>query len=538
MGGCYHAFPADMDGDGDVDVLAQSTLNYEVAWFENDGSGGGWDVHMVSDNYALLRCAYPGDLDGDGDMDVAGANGSYLHKGIEWWRNDDGVGDSWTRFYVDDQYGQSGFVCCADINSDDTLEVIAPSYIPPNEIAWWESSTTPSDSMWEKHVVSSSTEDCWELFTVDLDQDGDMDILCANSDYNDGLSFLENTDGIGLSWSKHKIGDYWALGYSVHAGDIDNDGDYDVVYCDREALEVSWWENVDGSCTNWEERVVASNLDEPHGVYAADLTDDGFVDILAAVWEDNQLYLYRNIDGTGLEWAVYLLCSGWWFEDVDVADFNGDGFTDILAGATGGVEVSWHEICGYSSGWLQSSILDVTGYPQWDSITWVSEEPPGTDLFFQVKSSNDWENMGVWCDTIFEPGSLAGYVDSTHRYLQYRVSMTSDSRFGTPVLDEVRFYWSNLGIEGGSIGEEFVITAVPNPSGGGVSIEVPSMYSEEVELLVYDLSGKLVRRLTERDGNSFFWDCSDSSGDDVPSGTYIIRGVAFERSASVRFVKL
>ncbi|MCD4776865.1 MAG: FG-GAP-like repeat-containing protein, partial [Candidatus Aegiribacteria sp.] len=110
MGGCHYTFPADMDGDGDVDVLAQSTDNYDVAWFENDGSGGGWDTHMVSDSYGVIWCAYPGDIDGDGDMDVAGANPSYLHKGVEWWRNDDGIGDSWTRFYVDDQYGSPNFV--------------------------------------------------------------------------------------------------------------------------------------------------------------------------------------------------------------------------------------------------------------------------------------------------------------------------------------------------------------------------------------------------------------------------------------------
>ena len=443
MGGCYYAFPADMDGDGDADVLAQSTLvstSYKVAWFENDGSGGGWVTHIISNNYPVFRCVYPGDLDGDGDMDVAGANGSYLNKGIEWWRNDDGAGDSWTRFYVDDQYGQPGFVCCADINSDDTLEVVSPSGTTPNQIAWWESSTIPPDSVWEKHVVSSTTDDGWELYPVDLDKDGDMDILCASLDYNNGLTFWENTDGVGLSWTEHSIGDYWALGYSVHAGDLDNDGDYDVIYCNREAREVSWWENLDGSCTSWEEHILASDYEWPQGVHAADVSNDGFVDILVAVWEDNQLYLFKNIDGTGLEWAVYLLKSGWWFTDVDVADFNDDGYTDILAGATGGVEVSWHEISNYSSGWLESSILDVTGYPQWDSIAWTAEEPPGTDLFFQIKSSNVWEDMGVWCDTIFEPGSLAGYIDSTHRYIQYRVGMTTESRFGTPVLDEVRFY--------------------------------------------------------------------------------------------------
>ncbi|MCD4700729.1 MAG: VCBS repeat-containing protein, partial [Candidatus Aegiribacteria sp.] len=140
LGGCHYAFPADMDGDGDVDVLAQgdySTTLYKVAWFENDGSGGGWDIHIVSENYPKIWCAYPGDIDSDGDMDVLGANSAFLYRGVEWWRNEDGSGDSWTRFYVDDQYGDPNFVCCADINNNDTLEVVAPSDISPYQIAWW-----------------------------------------------------------------------------------------------------------------------------------------------------------------------------------------------------------------------------------------------------------------------------------------------------------------------------------------------------------------------------------------------------------------
>jgi hypothetical protein len=116
--------------------------------------------------------------------------------------------------------------------------------------------------------------------------------------------------------------------------------------------------------------------------------------------------------------------------------------------------------------------------------------------------------------------------------------MTSDSRFGTPVLDEVRFYFSSMGIEGGSTTEEFVITAVPNPSCGGVSIVVPSIYAEDVELFVYDLAGKVVRVLSERNGSTFIWDGHDSSGHEAPTGTYIIRGIVEDRTATVRFVKL
>jgi flagellar hook assembly protein FlgD len=95
-----------------------------------------------------------------------------------------------------------------------------------------------------------------------------------------------------------------------------------------------------------------------------------------------------------------------------------------------------------------------------------------------------------------------------------------------------------MGIEGGSGSEEFVIIAVPNPSAGGVSIVVPSLYAEDVEVFVYDLSGKVVRVLSERNGSTFLWDGRDSSGHEAPAGTYIIRGVVEDRSATVRFVKL
>ena len=538
MGGCWHAFPADMDGDGDTDVLASDAGSgslYWMGWFENDGTGGGWAVHTVSENYPVYKCVYPADMDNDGDMDIVSTNPAVGELYIEWWRNDDGIGETWTKFIIADDT-KTFFVCAEDIDGDSLPDVAAPLIESgsTDNIEWWGSLTSPPDSLWETHLVYGAMDRGEELFLIDLDQDGDMDIISACWEQH-GLYWWENLDGEGLSWTGHEIGNAMSFATSCHAADIDGDGDYDVVYSDSEHEEVEWCENLNGSGTSWARHLLDDEF-WPEGVHAVDVTDDGHTDIIAAV--RYAIYLYRNIDGSGDEWVRISVNQGSWFMDVDDADFNGDGRTDILSSALNNYEVSWHEISGYSSGWLESSILDVYAYPQWDSIAWTAEEPVDTDLFFQMRSSNDWEDMGNWCDSIFEPSSLVGVIDSTHRYIQYRVGMTAENEFDTPILDEIRFYWTYLGIEGGEGDIEFSLTAAPNPSMGAVSILVPPLFSEDVQLLVYDISGKVVAELLGGEGNVFQWDCRDSSGSTVPSGIYIIQGIVGDKSTSVRFVKL
>jgi hypothetical protein len=73
----------------------------------------------------------------------------------------------------------------------------------------------------------------------------------------------------------------------------------------------------------------------------------------------------------------------------------------------------------------------------------------------------------------------------------------------------------------------------PNPSASAVRIAVPgaalAIPSGPATLLVYDVSGRLVRRITGDLGGGFVWDGRDAEGRLVPAGVYVHRVATGER---------
>ena len=63
-------YTADVDGDGDLDVVAGS-VHRRVAWFDNDGEGGFTERPISGPNLAGGAISvYAADVDGDGALDV------------------------------------------------------------------------------------------------------------------------------------------------------------------------------------------------------------------------------------------------------------------------------------------------------------------------------------------------------------------------------------------------------------------------------------------------------------------------------------
>lgn len=74
---------ADLDGDGDQDVIVGRTINYppvptawRIVWLANDGAGNFGAPQTVTTSVAPAMEVHAADLDGDGDIDLLSASGT------------------------------------------------------------------------------------------------------------------------------------------------------------------------------------------------------------------------------------------------------------------------------------------------------------------------------------------------------------------------------------------------------------------------------------------------------------------------------
>ena len=159
-------------------------------------------------------------------------------------------------------------------------------------IAWYENLDGSGGSC-NYHEISTAADGAVSVFGIDLDGAGDVGVLSAS--YLDGtIAWYENLDGSGNSWSYHEI--YTAADgvWSVFGIDVDGDGDVDVLSASPDDATIAWYENLDGSGGSWRYHGIYTAADYSRSVLGIDLEGDDDVDVLSASINDGTIAWYEN----------------------------------------------------------------------------------------------------------------------------------------------------------------------------------------------------------------------------------------------------
>ena len=402
--GAYSVTTSDLDSDGDFDIIASANADDTISWWANDTihrsatypSAGKIDI---DDAFAGVRSVITADIDGDGDLDALGA--AFTADSIAWWENTAGDGSAWTEWSVATGFDGARSVVAADIDGDGDVDVIGGAQLA-NAVAWWEN-TAGDGTAWSEQSIDTTFNAVLSVNVADVDGDGDIDILGASS-ANSTVSWWENSAGDGSAWSKHDINTTFDGAYDVNSADMDGDGDMDVLGAARDDDDVAWWENASGDGLTWTEHIVNTDpFNSARSAIAFDVDMDGDMDILGASFDDDDIVWWENTAGDGSAWTKQVV-DDLFFGAIDVtaADLDEDGDLDILgAGFTNGVDVGvdiawWENTAGDGSVWTRTNV-DTTFDGAYSIATGDLDKDSDLDIVGAAFTDNAiawWQNRG------------------------------------------------------------------------------------------------------------------------------------------------
>jgi hypothetical protein len=213
----------DFDGNGITDLAAVSgSASSQTRWYAcNQGS---WTATQVSQIGLLSnpeRVA-AADVDGDGDVDVLTVDVG--EDAVSWFENPgNGDFDPATRHVVDNNSGSAADVAVADFNGDGDMEVAKSTYTADNVIEIYDGDPRGTNTM--TLIWSVTGHEFERIQALDFDGDGDIDILASGNDTGQVLYFDNNGTGTGFTGHVMATG---SAPLPLSAGDVDGDGALDL----------------------------------------------------------------------------------------------------------------------------------------------------------------------------------------------------------------------------------------------------------------------------------------------------------------------
>ena len=322
---CY-----DLDNDGDIDILGAVLEDNAIVYWQNNGAKPiNWKREIIDSQFIAAMSVYAADVDGDKDMDVIGAAGGQSE--ISLWINEGNEPIIWKKQIIREDFLFAHEVYANDLDLDGDADILGVSTML-NRISWWEN-RGGNPINWAEQTIDSSFMGAKSVRVADFDGDGDMDIVGAALDGNE-IAWWRNNGGNPILWKKYLIDSSFKGAHRVQAIDMDGDGDKDILAAAYLGNTIAWWENMKGKPLSWGKHIIDDNFVRACIAYAADLDNDGDQDVIGSAQDGNEIAWWRNESQNGLiQWSkchIDSLQRAW---PLDCCDLDSDNDIDIIAGS-------------------------------------------------------------------------------------------------------------------------------------------------------------------------------------------------------------
>ncbi len=277
--------PVDLTGDRIADLLFIDNNGYggKLGYCQGQKETGLWSKTLIDSREELaMGDIEAADMDNDGDIDVVAAHHSGEWEAanepsaIYWYEN-----PGWNAHHIGEAPNFIKDISIADFNNDEKMD-IATLCFEVNALSIFQQENADTWTLSQEYRDYGNLHEGMD--TGDVDGDGFKDIVAGGHLFfspGENLNDSWMTENIDEKWN-NQTGDWSRNGTKIFLRDLDGDQKSEVFisHSERSGFPLSYYSMTNGT---WQEHIIADSIPACHTLQVYDFNSDGYLDVLAGV---------------------------------------------------------------------------------------------------------------------------------------------------------------------------------------------------------------------------------------------------------------